>query len=68
MGPQLQDNQEALIGYLIFLGFTAGLFESVGRWVGYKWWFRNSLPYDWAHGVAFGIGHGGIEAVALVGF
>jgi uncharacterized membrane protein YhfC len=58
----------ALIGYLVFLAFTAGLFESIGRWAGYRWLFPRRLPYDWAHAVAYGIGHGGIESVVLVGF
>lgn len=49
------------------LGLTAGLFESVGRWAGYRWLFRQRLEYDWRNAVAYGIGHAGIESVLLVG-
>lgn len=65
--PQLQTSQAFHIAYLAVLGLTAGLFESVGRWVGYKWLFRGRIPYDWANGLAYGIGHAAIESVVLVG-
>jgi len=56
-----------LILYLAGLAFSAGLFESCGRWAGYRWFFRPRLPYDWAHAVAYGIGHGGFESAVYVG-
>ena len=65
--PYLRASRALLALYLAALAFSAGLFESVGRWVGYKWLFHARLPYDWRHGVAYGIGHGGIESVVLVG-
>lgn len=65
--PHLRASRGLLALYLAALAFSAGLFESVGRWVGYKWFFRSRLRYDWRHGVAYGIGHGGIEAIVLVG-
>ncbi len=49
----------------IFLGLTAGLFEEIGRFLGFKLLLKNRL--SWADGVAFGIGHGSIEAILLVG-
>ena len=66
LGPSLQSTGP-LILYLASLGLTAGLFESVGRWVGYKWWFRRRVAYNWHNGVAYGIGHGGIESALLIG-
>jgi uncharacterized membrane protein YhfC len=53
--------------YLIalFLGLTAGLFEEIGRYIVMKLFMKKSL--SWKNGVAFGIGHGGIEAIVLVG-
>lgn len=56
--------------YFFALAFTAGLFEVVGRYVVAKIICfmkkkRNELSYD--IGVAAGIGHGGIEAMLLVG-
>jgi uncharacterized membrane protein YhfC len=67
VAPHLRGSKVLLALYLAALAFSAGLFESVGRWVGYKWLFRSRLTYDWRHGVAYGIGHGGIESIVLVG-
>lgn len=49
----------------IFLGLTAGLFEEVARYIAMKYFMKNRL--SWKNGLAFGIGHGGIEAIILVG-
>jgi uncharacterized membrane protein YhfC len=67
LAPALKASPRLNALYLIGLGFSAGLFESVGRWAGYRWLFRQRLPYDWQHGVAYGIGHGGIESIVLTG-
>lgn len=53
------------ISYGLFLGFTAGLAEEVGRWLGYKTLLHKRT--DWETGVACGVGHAGLEAVMLVG-
>lgn len=50
----------------LFLGLTAGLFEEVGRFIGFKI-LRKDKFYNYENGIAFGIGHGGIEAILLVG-
>jgi len=52
-----------LIG--IFLGLTAGLFEEGGRYLGYRTLLRSRSR--WIDGFAFGVGHGGIEAITVVG-
>jgi uncharacterized membrane protein YhfC len=49
----------------IFLGLTAGLFEEIGRFIGFKFLLKKRL--EWKNGVAYGIGHGGIESILLVG-
>ncbi len=67
LGPRLQGQAALQTLYLAGLGLSAGLFESVGRWVGYRWLLRDPGLYDWRHGVAYGIGHGGIESILLVG-
>jgi len=67
VAPYLHGSKPLLVLYLAALAFSAGLFESVGRWVGYKWLFRSRLRYNWRHGVAYGIGHGGMESIVLVG-
>jgi len=51
--------------YGIFLGLTAGLFEEGGRYLGYRTLLRNRSR--WIDGFAFGVGHGGIEAITVVG-
>lgn len=67
IGPRLLGNVPLQVTYLLVLASTAGLVESVGRWLGYRYLFRGRLPYDWENGVAYGLGHGGIESAALVG-
>ncbi len=49
--------------YCVFLAFTAGLFEETARWLGLKYGRRGKT--GWVHGFAFGLGHGGIEAVGV---
>lgn len=51
--------------FALFLGLTAGIFEEVGRYLGFRFLLKRHL--SWKNGVAFGIGHGGIEAIVLVG-
>jgi len=50
----------------LFLAFTAGLFETVGRYWSMKLFMKNDTRFS--AGIAHGIGHGGVEAVLLVGF
>lgn len=50
---------------VIMLAFTAALFETVGRFIGLRYILRKKL--DRKNGIAYGIGHGGIEAILLVG-
>lgn len=49
----------------ILLGLSAGIFEEVGRFVGIK--FFLSGKHQWKNGIAYGIGHGGIEAIIFCG-
>ena len=48
-----------------FYGITASLFEELGRYLVMKLSLKNHTSFF--DGLAFGIGHGGIEAVLLVG-
>lgn len=50
--------------YCLLLAFTAGLFEAAGRYAA-AWTMRKSLSFE--RGFAAGLGHGGIEAMLLVG-
>ncbi len=66
--PQMQwyqDMRNNLWVYALFLGLTAGLFEEVGRYLAFSLILKKH--HDWKNAVAFGIGHGGIEAILLVG-
>lgn len=51
--------------YSLFLGLTAGVFEEVGRYIGIKLGLKKHR--SWEDGIAFGIGHGGIEAMLITG-
>lgn len=52
-----------LIG--LFLSLTAGLFEEIGRYLAFRFVLRNRRQIK--NGVAYGVGHGGFEAIVLVG-
>jgi uncharacterized membrane protein YhfC len=50
----------------IVLGFSAAIFESTGRFIAFKFLLKDRL--QWKNGIAYGLGHGGIEAIVLAGF
>ena len=58
----LQDNIAAAS---LFSGLTAGIFEELGRYAGYKIFLKKNTRY--IDGFAYGVGHGGFEAMYLVG-
>jgi uncharacterized membrane protein YhfC len=51
--------------YAVLLAFSAGLFETIGRLVVFKTVLKNRTTYNAA--LCAGLGHGGIEAIYLVG-
>ncbi|WP_130807765.1 YhfC family glutamic-type intramembrane protease [Senegalia massiliensis] len=51
--------------YAIFLALTAALVEEGGRFLSFKFILKDHIT--WLKGIAFGIGHGGVEAFYLVG-
>lgn len=51
--------------YGLFLGLTAGLAEETARWIAMRYFLKGKDSLQ--HGLAFGLGHGGIEAMLLVG-
>ncbi len=51
--------------YAFLLSLTAGLFEEIGRYIMMKFILKKM---ELKHALAFGIGHGGIEAMLFVGF
>lgn len=50
--------------FALIIGFSAGLFEECARFIFMTYWMKQR---DWQAGFLFGAGHGGIEAVLLVG-
>lgn len=46
-------------------GLTAGLFEEGGRYLGFRYFLHKEL--SWKNGLAYGLGHGGIESMIIVG-
>ncbi|MCJ7699969.1 MAG: YhfC family intramembrane metalloprotease [Anaerolineales bacterium] len=53
--------QLALLG--LFYGLSAGLFEEVTRYLGYRLWLKEDR--DWRSALMYGAGHGGIESILL---
>lgn len=52
------------IVYFLLIGFSAGIFEGVARYLLIKFFIRDK---SWLSGFMFGFGHGGIEAFLIVG-
>ncbi|WP_019534743.1 YhfC family intramembrane metalloprotease [Paenibacillus ginsengihumi] len=42
---------------------AAGVFEELGRYIGFRFWLKRRR--SWSDGIAFGFGHGGLEALLL---
>jgi uncharacterized membrane protein YhfC len=65
-GKQLTATPEITVIWFAVLALTAGLFEEVGRWLGYRWFFRRE-PRTWANALLYGTGHAACESIILVG-
>ncbi len=48
---------------LLLVALSAGLFEEIGRYVGFRLLLRGHL--NWEGGIAYGIGHGGLESLYI---
>jgi uncharacterized membrane protein YhfC len=66
IAPQLQASRVLLFVWIGVLALTAGLFEEVGRYVGYRW-LMGREDKTWRKAVMYGLGHGGLESIVLVG-
>lgn len=49
----------------IILGFSAAIFENIGRFIAFKFLLKDRL--QWKNGIAYGLGHGGVEAILFAG-
>ena len=63
--PTLQSSQILLYLWFVVLALTAGLFEEVGRYLGYRFLVKDNKT--WQVGLMYGAGHGGLESILLVG-
>ena len=52
-----------LILLAIFYGLSAGLFEEIARYLGFRFWLKEDRT--WKDSIMYGAGHGGIEAILL---
>lgn len=50
---------------IVLAVLTSGIFEEGARWIVMRYWAKGVRT--WPTGVAFGLGHGGIEALLLIG-
>lgn len=65
-GKELSSTPTITVIWFAVLALTAGLFEEVGRWLGYRWFFRRE-PRTWANALLYGTGHAACESIILVG-
>ena len=52
--------------FAVYGGLAAGVFEETGRFVAMKWLLRKRAPKALT-GVAYGVGHGGVEMLIIFG-
>ncbi len=62
----LLSDQRYLIAWGVLAALTAALFEEGGRYLGYRLLWRKD-PKTWENALMYGAGHGGLEAMMLVG-
>ncbi|MFL0269348.1 YhfC family intramembrane metalloprotease [Candidatus Clostridium radicumherbarum] len=66
---KLNETTKSLMGntwiYAIYGGIAAGIFEETGRLTAFKFFLKKR--WQWKDGLAYGIGHGGIEAMLVAG-
>jgi len=48
--------------YVFLEALSAGLFEEIGRYIGFSFFLKNHLT--WENGIGYGIGHGGFESIS----
>ncbi len=63
--PWYQAMASNFVVLVVFLSFTAGLFEETGRYLAFRFLLRKQL--ETKNALAYGVGHGGFEAIYLIG-
>jgi uncharacterized membrane protein YhfC len=64
--PRLAASFSLQVAWVAILSLTAGLCEEIGRYVGYRWLMRGEEK-TWSKALMYGLGHGGLESMLLVG-
>lgn len=59
------DSEKNILLYAVYGGIKAALFEETARWIVMRYPLKKKICMK--NAVMYGIGHGGIEAIALVG-
>ena len=62
---RLLDPAAAAVAVTAVMLVSSGLFEETTRWVVMRYWAKNVR--QWRDGIGFGLGHGSIEAILLLG-
>lgn len=65
IAPALQSSQTLLYAWFAALAISAGLFEEIGRYLGYRFLLKNDRT--WQASLMYGAGHGGLESMLLIG-
>jgi len=65
LGLNLDQKGVQLVVLGIIYGLSAGLFEEIARYLGYRFWVKRDR--NWKSALMYGAGHGGIESI-LLGF
>lgn len=66
LAPLLRTSIAFTWSWLIIEAVTAGLFEEIGRYIGYRLFMRRE-PKTWSKAVMYGLGHEGLESMVVVG-
>lgn len=64
-GTTSQFFKNNVLAYCLIGGIDAGIFEETGRLFGFRMFFKGR--HEWKYGIAYGLGHGGIELLLLIG-
>ena len=54
-----------LLGISVLAGLSAGVFEEVSCYLGYRFWLKGPADRTWSSALMFGAGHGGVESIIL---
>jgi uncharacterized membrane protein YhfC len=65
LAPSLQSSQTLLYVWFAVLALSAGLFEEIGRYLGYRFLIKEDRT--WQVGLMYGAGHGGLESMLFIG-